>query len=526
MKIAAIDLGSNSVHMIVAEISSTGALQVLDREADMVRLGTRALSSGVLTDSAMERTLTILEAYKRVARMHRVEEIVAVATSAIREARNGEDFLKEIGRKTGIHPRAIPGEEEARLIYRAALHSVHPGGKRMVVVDIGGGSLEIVAGRGTTIDVAASLKVGVLRLTEELLRDDPISDRQEKKLVAHVREALQPIVTRIRRLGFDRVVGTSGTILTLGRIAHEASTGERPHSLHHVTVTAEALGEVRERLVALDLKRRLKIPGVDRRRGDILPAGAILLDTILERLGASEIILCEWALREGLLLDYAASRRTALARAEAYPDVRRRSVLDLAERWPLDATHARHVAKLALDLFDATRTRHGLDGTDRGLLEYAALLHDVGHHISHSRHHKHSYYLIQHADLRGFDPKEIEVMANVARYHRGGGPGKKHASFASLSRAERRKVLLLSSLLRLAEALDRGHRQRVRSVARLRGGKKLRLRCTTTGDVELETWGARRHVELLEGSLGASIELEFQPQAARAAARRRRAKTA
>lgn len=513
MKIAAIDLGSNSVHMIVAEISSSGALHVLDRETDMVRLGARALSSGVLTESAMERTLSILEAYKRVARIHRVEEIVAVATSAIREAKNGEDFLKLIGRKTGIKPRAIPGEEEARLIYQAALHSVHLGGKRTLVVDIGGGSLELVAGKGATIGVAASLKLGVLRLTEELLRDDPVSERQERKLVDHVREALKPVVARIRRLGFERVVGTSGTILTLGRIAHEAETGERAHSLHHVTVSAEALSAVRKRLVALDLKRRLKIPGVDRRRADILPAGAILLDTILERLGARELTLCEWALREGLLLDYAASRRSALQRAEAYPDVRRRSVLYLAERWQLDAIHARHVARLALDLFDTTRARHGLEASDRALLEYAALLHDVGHHISHARHHKHSYYLIQHADLRGFDPKEIEVMANVARYHRGGGPGKKHASFASLSRGERRRVLLLSGLLQLAEALDRGHRQRVRAISRVRGGgSKLRLRCSTAGDAELETWGARRHAELLENALGVKLELLFEPE--------------
>lgn len=524
MKVAAIDLGSNSIHMVIAEVGASGGFQVIDREAEMVRLGAGALKTGVLSDEAMDRTLAILRAYRRLARIHKVEEVVAFATSAIREARNGEDLLDRIGRKTGIWPKAIPGEEEGRLVYLAALHSVHTMGKRTLVVDIGGGSVEIVVGKGTNVEVAASLKLGAIRMTEEFVGSDPVAAKEERRLVAHVRAALEPVAKRIARHRVERAVGTSGTILALGRMAIAAETGARPETLHHVTVGADALHEVRRRVTAVELKRRLKLPAIDRRRADLLPAGAIVLDTILSTLGVRELTLCEWALREGILVDFVAKRRTTLARAEAYPDVRRRSVLELAERWRYDEGHARHVTRLALELFDATRGTHRMDDDDRTLLEYASLLHDCGEHISRGQHHKHSYYLIQNADLRGFDPTEIRIMANVARYHRGARPGKRHTGFAGLGAADRKRVVVLAAVLRLAESLDRTHRQHIRAVVRVRSSKGVRIECRSVGDVELEVWGARRNVETLSDALRGPVQLEFRPDrrdqpASRAAAR-------
>ncbi len=520
MKIAAIDLGSNSIHMVVAELTSTGGFHVLDRETEMVRLGAETLSTGEIPAPTVDRAIGILRTFKRLAQSHKVEEVVSLATSAIREARNGEDVLQRIGRAIGIWPRAISGEEEARLVYTAALHAVHLQGRRTLVVDIGGGSVEIVLGRGGSVDEAVSLKLGVIRLTEGFVKSDPVSARDEKKVVAYVRSALAPLAARVRKLGIVRAVGTSGTILALGRLALSSGTAERPVSLHHATVAAEAIRAVRKRLTEADLKRRLRIPGVDRRRADLLPAGAILLDEILSRLGIRELILCEWALREGILLDFASRQRSTLARAEADPDPRRRSVLRLAERCSFDRPHARHVTRLAVEIFDATRGRHRLELRDRALLEYAAMLHDVGQHISHRQHHKHSYYLIKHGDLRGFDPTEIEVMANVARYHTGGGPSRRHVAFGSLSRADRKRVLVLAGILRLAEALDRSHRQRIRSVVRAPRARGVVLRCHATGDVELEMWGARRHGDLLEDTLGLPVRVEIAAAEGRVAARR------
>ena len=227
-------------------------------------------------------------------------------------------------------------------------------------------------------------------------------------------------------------IGTSGTILALGAHGPPDRDGQAPESLNHVTVPRGHHPELRERLVPpRPCASGCACPASTSRRADILPVGAVILDTILRRLGVEELVLCEWALREGILLDYIHRHPRTLARAEAYPDVRRRSVMALAERCQYDEAHARHTAALALSLFDQTRERHGLGDEERALLEYAALLHDIGHHISYPGHHKHTYYLIKNGDLRGFDPAEIEVLANVARYHRRGHPRRKHPGFAA-----------------------------------------------------------------------------------------------
>jgi exopolyphosphatase/guanosine-5'-triphosphate,3'-diphosphate pyrophosphatase len=515
MRIAAIDIGSNSLHLVIAEAVRTGGFHVLDSEKDMIRLGAGTLVRGRLSPAAMRRGLEVLADYKRLADTHRVDKIVAVATSAIREAGNGEEFLERIGREVGIHPMAISGEEEARLVYLAALHSVHLEGRRALVVDIGGGSVELAVGTGGAVEAAFSEKIGVLRTTEAFVRSDPISARQERALEAHVQEAIRPIASKIRERRFEVAIGSSGTILALGALASEMETGRRPDALHHVSVRAETIRALRRRLCATGLAERLRMRGLDEARADIVVAGAVTLDAILKTLGVEEIVLSTWALREGILLQYIRKHPKSLARVEAYPDVRRRSVVELAERCEYDAPHARHVAALALALFDGARKLHGLEEADRTLLEHAALLHDIGHHISHEKHHRHSYYLIKNGDLRGFDPLEIDVLANVARYHRQGMPRKKHEAFAALPARARRSVRVLAGILRLADALDRSHRQIVRGVEVAGRKGRLRLVCATEGNADLELWGARRRVALLEACLGAKLVLEARPAAAR-----------
>ena len=510
MKIAAIDIGSNSLHMVIVEVtaSGSGGFRVIDREKDMVRLGSSTLARGHLSAAAMRAGLEVLARYKRIAGNHGVDKVLAVATSAVREAGNGEDFLERIGREISIWARAISGDEEARLIYLAALHSIHLEGRRALVLDIGGGSVELALGVGGSLEHMVSEKLGVLRLSEEFAKSDPLSSRDEQRLVQHLERALSLHAPRIRESGFEAAVGTSGTILALGALAHAQESAEPGASQHHVTVRAESIHALRKRLVASDLRERLKMPRLDETRADIIVTGAVILDTLLERLGVQELILCEWALREGILLEYIHGHPRALARAEAYPDVRRRSVVALAERCLYDEPHARHVAGLAVALFDATRRRHELGDGERALLEHAALLHDVGHHISYPGHHKHSYYLIKNGDLRGFSPLEIEMLANVARYHRRGPPSKRHAAFTSLPRGARRAVSVLAGCLRLADALDRSHRQVVRGLTASDRGNALRVRCEADGDCSLELWGALRRVDLLEQVLGVPVKVE------------------
>ena len=366
-----------------------------------------------------------------------------------------------------------------------------------VVIDIGGGSVEITRGAGPNMDVGRSFKVGVIRLTERFVKSDPISSRDERKLVRHIEAELGGYLDQFVKSGFDRVVGTSGTILSMGAMA--AARG-RPvgTALRNRRVSAKQLRRVRKALVALD--QRLNVPGLDPRRGDLAVAGAILIDTIVRRLGASEFTLCDLSLREGLVLDYIARHRKEIAQANRYPDVRRRSVIELAERCKYWPDHAHHVARLSMGLFNQTRAVHGLTDRDREWLEYSALLHDVGVHISYERHHKHSYYLIRNGDLRGFEPDEIETIALVARYHRG-PRHRRHAGFGRL-RTKRRLVRTLSAMLRLAENLDRSHSQTVTDVELHNRGADGLLQLRTSGDAELELWAGTRHVAPFERAVG------------------------
>ena len=515
MRIAAVDMGSNSLHMVIVDVARSGGFQVIDRVKDMVRLGS-ALPEGHIPEPVIRQALNVLKGYSGLAATRGVDKILAVATSAIREADNGGDFLKRVGRETRIWARAISGEEEARLIYLAVHNSVRLEGKRALLVDIGGGSVEIAVGSAGKIELAASEKLGVLRLKELHGRHDPLSPGEERRIEEQVARAISPHARAIRRLGFRHAVGTSGTILALGALARTAETGRRPESLHHVVVKAETIADLRRRLTRLDLRARTRLPGLDPDRADVLHIGAVLLDTLLTQMKVRELLLCEWALREGLLLDYIQSHPRTLARAEAYPDVRRRSVVELAERCLYDEPHARHVCATATALFDATRRLHRLGNEDRAILEHASLLHDIGHHISHNRHHIHTGYLILNGGLRGFDPQEIDLIANVARYHRRALPRRKHPSFGSLTGAFRRKARLLAGMLRVADGLDRSHRQHVRPVAIRCNPTGLRILVRAQGDGELEIWEARRRAMLLETCLGRSVTIETMAPGRRA----------
>ncbi|HXY40824.1 MAG TPA: Ppx/GppA phosphatase family protein [Vicinamibacteria bacterium] len=517
MKLAAIDLGTNSFHAVIVEVTPSGRFEVIDREKDMVRLGASSLVSGRLSAAAARRGLAALRKYRRIVANHRVERTIAVATSAIREAANGTAFLERVARETGFRPRIISGEEEGRLVHLAALHSVHLPG-RALVVDVGGGSVEMVLGSGSRVERIVSAKLGCLRLTERFVRSDPLSPADEARLAGHVVQRLGEPAAGMRRLGFDRLVGTSGTALAIGALAlHEM--GRRPREpLHHQVVSREAVHRVRRLLVECDLRQRRRLPGLDPERADIVVAGAVVLDEIMAHTGASELLLCEWALREGVLLDHIHGRPRPLAAAEPHPDVRRRSVLHLGERCQFDAVHARHVTGLSLQLFDGLAGRRRLGPQARGLLEWAALLHDVGRHLSYPRHHKHTYYLVKNGGLCGFSPEEIETIALVARYHRGSRPRRHHRGYGELPRRQRRTVRLLSAMLRLAEALDRSHRQRVRSLQVTERAGRLSLSCEVRGDAELEREGALRHLGLLGRELGRPLALTMAAPAARRAA--------
>ncbi len=460
MRLAAIDIGTNSVHMIVVRVRPDFSFEVIDREKEMVRLGAGGLGGRKLTREAMSAALQALGKFERLAKSHQVDEILAAATSATREAENGGDLLAAIETQTGIRPRIIAGTEEARLIHLAAVYGVDTP-KPAVVIDIGGGSVEVTLGAGADVRFLRSFKLGVIRLSEQFVSTDPLSRREERKLQAHIAEQTDRYLGHIVNAGFDRVIGTSGTILSLGAVATALDTGTIPTEVRNLRVPAKAIRKVRKLVCDLPLERRLHIPALDPRRADLVVAGAVLLDALLKRLGAKDITLCDLALREGLVLDFIQRNRKHIRQVEEVPDVRRRSALELAERSGWEMEHSQQVARLALALFDGLRDVHGLGDREREWLEYAALLHDVGNHISYEKHHRHSYYLIKNGDLRGFEPVEIETIALVARYHRRAEPRRGHQGFGDLSGGLRRAVRVLGAILRLSESLDRSRQSMI-----------------------------------------------------------------
>jgi exopolyphosphatase/guanosine-5'-triphosphate,3'-diphosphate pyrophosphatase len=508
MRLAAIDIGTNSLHMIVVRVRPDLSFEIIDREKEMVRLGAGGLDGRALVPRAMQAALQTLSKFRRLAESHQVEHIEAVATSAVREAENGGEFLKAIVEQTGIRARIIAGVEEARLIHMAAAYGLGLTDDVAVTVDIGGGSVEITQGTGPTLATGRSFKLGVIRLTERFVKSDPLSERDERRMVRHIESELKGFLKRIAEAGFDRVVGTSGSILSVGTIAATEEDGVVPTGLRNRRVSAKQMHRVRKTLCGLSLQKRLLVPGLEPRRADIAVAGSILIDVILRRLGADEITLCDMSLREGLVLDYIARHRKEIAHAERYPDVRRRSVIELAERCNYEPEHSHHIAKLALALFDATRGTHALTDREREWLEYAALLHDIGVHISYERHHKHSHYLIRNGDLRGFEPQDVETIALIARYHRRAVPARAHEEFADLPKKRRRAVRTLGAILRFAETLDRSHSQIVTGITLQDRDDEALLTLRTTGDAELELWAASRHAGPFEQVLGKPLRID------------------
>ena len=512
MRIAALDVGSNSFHLIVVQVTTAGHFEVLDRAKEMVRLGESSLRTGIIPPEVFRRGLEALASLRRLADRHQPDALVAVATSAVREAQNGGEFVRAARDEIGVDIQVVRGQEEARLIYLGARSALNLDGRRVLLFDLGGGSLEVILADARECYFTDSIKLGVIRLTEEWGASDPPTARELGALRSRVRRALEPVIARVRAMGFDFVAMSSGTASALaGIVARRDDEPEGGRAL-----SASALGDLERELAGLTVDERSALPGLDVRRADTVVAGAVVLRTALELAGVDEAVVCDAALREGIVADYIATHRPGMLLVEEFPDLRRRSVMELARRCHFDEPHAQHVTRLALSLFDQTREIHGLKESDAELLEYAALLHDIGFYISPSGHHRHTQYLIETHDMTGFSRSEVEIIALAARYHRKAEPPAKgvrasvrrrHEPFLALGRRDRQRVRYLAALLRVADALDRTHGRLVRAVRCRVRPKTIELRLEAEGDPELELWAARRKSDLFESLSGLRLRL-------------------
>lgn len=510
-RICAIDLGTNSFHGIIVDIYPDGSFRTVDQIKEMVRFGRRGV--GVPLDKeTMDAGIDALRKISLLAEHQQCERILAFATSAIREAPNGGDFIQRSIDELQLKIRAIPGKVEAELIGYAVQHGMALGSEPVLVMDIGGGSTECLILTNESFLFLDSYKMGVSRMTADFVKNDPITKNEIKALQDYYKKQTEHLRKIFLKHESDTLIGSSGTMQNIGAMVAKMN-GESPDiTLNEYEYSAEDFKKFYKKFVKLNREERLKTPGLDEKRVDFIVAGLVLVDTIISETKITRIRTSTQALREGIILRFIKKEMSDLHLLADYPDTRKRSVYELLTKCDWRETHSTHVSRLAVKLFDETMDIHQLNETDRELLEYASLLHDIGYHISHKKHHKHSLYIIQNSDLKGFKEEEIQIMAHVARYHRRSTPKARHELYSRLSSETQQKIKKLSGILRVADGLDRSHFQNVKDIHVKMKSNKCVIYLDTQIDPSLEIWGANRKKELFEEMMGKSLKIKKSKQ--------------
>jgi exopolyphosphatase/guanosine-5'-triphosphate,3'-diphosphate pyrophosphatase len=490
---AAIDVGSNSLRMEVAEVlpGPAGAplIRILASERQVTRLGESVFRNGRISKEAMDLNCSVLAQMAQGYRKLGVAGVRAVATSAVRDAQNQQEFLERASAALGAPVEVISGKEEARLIHLGVQNRWPEAGARRLIVDVGGGSAEIILSENGRMVEAFSKPLGALRLTEVFLENDPPAPHDLHRLESYIEEKLAAALERIGTRRFDRAIATSATAAALFCAVHRLPRVRREEADRR-HIKAAQTRRFYEQVRAKDLAARRKITGIGPRRAEIIVAGAAVLWRVMQDFRLSTLYYSAAGVRDGIIADLAA--RGVGRELSRLSREQRRIVEEMARRYGVSLRHARKVAEMAHCLFESLQPLHKLPPSCGKLLEASAYLHDIGHYVSDTGHHKHSYYLVANSDLPGFTSRERQLIANLCRYHRKAPPKPGQENFQSLGAEDRRTVVLLTPLLRLADSLDRSHEQRVERLAcHLRNGN-VTLRLASRVDTDLEQWATGR----------------------------------
>jgi exopolyphosphatase/guanosine-5'-triphosphate,3'-diphosphate pyrophosphatase len=514
MRLAAIDIGSNSIKLIVVEAAAGDSFAVLAREKEVVRLGHETLRQGLLSAEAIGRAADTLRRFRSIAEARGAERVLAIATASVREAANAAEFIAEAERRAGLRVEILSGVEEARLIGVAAAHGCAPSPDLPLLnIDIGGGSTEISLMRGGAAQALFSVKLGAVGLTEKHLAADPPRPKELRALREEVRAAFERPARELRGASWRRATGTSGTAIAVGevlRLRRLRESGGEPQgaAAPGSEIAFGPLERLNEKLAGMAAAERRDVPGVSAQRAEIIVAGGQILEGAMRALSINMLRSCDFALREGVIIDHL--RRVEAESRPPAPDVsdpRLRGVHAVGRRFGYEEAHAFQVARLAEKLFDALAPAHGLGRHERVLLSAAALLHDAGYHIAHESHQKHTLYLIKHSELTGFSEAERDVIANAARYHRGALPRERHPDFAALNQQDRQTVSRLAAIVRLADAFDRSYDGRVRDLSVTRDGEVVRVALVAAADCDREICAAEQKRDLFEQVFACRLEI-------------------
>jgi exopolyphosphatase/guanosine-5'-triphosphate,3'-diphosphate pyrophosphatase len=507
VRLAAIDIGTNSIRLVVAEIQPDGTYRVLDEEREMTRLGAGIVRSGRLQAAAFERTLDAVGRMRAIADGLGVADLRAAATSAVREAENGAAFRREAWRRHRVRVDVISPDEEARLAFESAMRRFDLEGRAVAVADIGGGSLEVVLSAGSIVDQVYSLPLGAVRLTEKYRRSDPLRSRHWEKLRRVIDTSLRSEIGK-PPFPVEVIVGSGGTFSALGGMVRFEREGKEGNP-HGYTVTRAEVTRMLARFLEVPEAERREIPGMPPQRADIIVAGTAVVARLAKFLKCRQITINDGGVRDGLILAMIADLGLQTTAAAAAPPTRMDAVLRFARRCRCNERHGNQVALLAGQIFDGMRPRYRLPIATRELLTAAALLHDAGFLVNHAKHHKHTYHLIMHSDLAGWSAREIELIANVARYHRRAYPKRSHVNFARLDKADRRLVRCLAGILRLGVALNRSHQQLISGVACHARRNRVTLVLSAMREPVVELWDIKRKAGLFEKAFEARLGVKW-----------------
>jgi exopolyphosphatase/guanosine-5'-triphosphate,3'-diphosphate pyrophosphatase len=501
VRLGCVDMGSNAIRTLIAEFSSEHEYETLVSHRWPVRLGHGVYLSGRLDAVAMDRAIEALSEFEAELDQHGVRHYRAVATSAVRESRNGGEFMARVRDQAGIELEAISGSEEARLVHLAVSRHVHLGERTWLLVDLGGGSVEVSLVDTNGILWSESHTMGSVRLLEVLTEAGADPSRFRRLLGEYIATLKVPSAADQREV--------AGYIATGGNIETLAKLGGTRDAEGVSVLSLERLRAVIEQLARLSFRQRVNDLGLREDRADVVLPAALVYERLAELVSSDEIIVPHVGIKEGVLYDL----MSRLSRRRDHQDRLAREVLSgaltLGRKYVFDEQHGSHVATLALSLFDQLRSLHELAAADRKLLQAAALLHDIGQFVSYKGHHKHSLYLISHSELPNFSHHEMQLVANVARYHRKSEPAARHDLFMQLSESERERVTRLAAILRLADALDREHVQRVQSVDARILDREVTLWLDGTGELLLEGWSMKRKSQMFSRVFGRKVRLRL-----------------
>jgi exopolyphosphatase/guanosine-5'-triphosphate,3'-diphosphate pyrophosphatase len=505
-RLAAIDIGTNSIRCVVVEVDAAGRFKTLDDEKATVRLGEGLAGSGEISPQAWQRAEEALLRMKMIASGYGARAIEAVATSAVRKARNGQAFVDAMAASTGIEIVVISGDEEADLALLSARNNFDLENLRCALVDIGGGSLEIIVTADALIETICSLDLGTLVLTERFFSKDPVPEKDLNALRKHVRSALTKNLD-VQEFDVQCLIGSGGTMTTIAGMVM-AMRNEQYSSLHGYEVLRSEVVHLVAMLRRKTLKERKAVQGLSADRADIILAGVATVDEVMRYLDVNFLRVNAHGIRQGLILKSLAKHGLTAPQPQAQNGMA--SVLDFARHCHVNENHANQVAMLALRIFDTVSPLTDLDGRSRQLLEAAAILHDVGYFINYDKHHQHSYHLIRHANLFGFSPQEKEIVANLARYHRKKTPRKKHENFARLPADVQRQVKQLAGILRLADGLDRRRNQAVKSMECQLADARLSITLHSDEDLSVELHSGKIRSDLLGEAFRCDVSLHIR----------------